>query len=133
MLICSIIEVMSKTPSVSPEQPHLFSPEEVIDPAASLSQEQMAEFDRLDSQGTMNAIQIRQEIGGAALTEEPSDFIEWTEADGTEVAIHRNLINRQPTSKPNAPLEGYKPRSRKGLSGRQRLIADGPPEGYDGR
>jgi hypothetical protein len=103
-----------------------------VDPKEGLTKQQTDEFDRLDAQGMRSAIGVRSEIGAAALTEKPSEFIEFEE-DGVPVAIHRDVAIGIKSGKKTEPSKNYKPRSRRGLSGRQRLLADGPPADYDGR
>lgn len=124
MLIYDRIYVMSKKLALpSPEQDPLFNPDEVVVPEifrveiaspppkhdGSLSPDKEAEFDRLDSQGMRNARQIGMKIG--------------------EITVEFGK------DKPKPPVrKGPRPsRSRKGFSHRELRIADGPPEGYDGR
>ena len=114
-----------------PEQPHLFPPTEVVNPTASMTLEQEAEYDRLDAIGRTNAAQIRQEVGAIATREPGSEF--WTEESDLTDATGKPISYEYAEPKPNETGKPLKSRSRRGLSGAGRLIADGPPAEYDGR
>lgn len=108
------------------------SPEQLrLSDSAGLTPEQSEEFDRKDRQGQESARLIRRRVTGENIANEPGEPEIYME-DGYEVAIPKRQIPRDlPTSKKSQGP--WKPRSRRGLTGSQRLIADGPPEDYDGR
>lgn len=97
-----------------------------------LTAEQSEDYDRLDQQGNLNSEQIRRAMGVktvAQVAEELPEFLEYTDENGDEVAIHKNIALGLASGKPNENLD-YKPRSRRKLSARQKLIADEPPKNH---
>lgn len=108
------LPIADRTPAQAPE----------VQVPTGLDQQQTDEFDRIDAQGRTNSRQTLQEVGATALIEEPSKFIEFKE-NGVDVAIPRDIALGLRSGKPAEP-KAFKPKSRRGLSGKQRLTADGP-------
>lgn len=112
--------------SVSPEQRHLFPPDEVIPTAGSLTKAQELEFDRRDAQGLENATQIREAIGASALNYSSERPETWLEESDLVDSRGNKLVYEVAEPQSNEKGKRRKPLPRSKLSGRGKLLADEP-------
>lgn len=117
--------------NVPPKQEPLFPPDNPPMPGDVLTDKQNAEYDLLDAQGQLNAGEIRAKIGARALSSdsapETAEPVTWLEESDLVDANGEKMVYEVAEPQRNEFGKAREPRSRQGLSGRQRLVADGPP------